>query len=463
MRDGTGSVVYAGAARFDMSQWESSGVAPRTQLDIKLAHETASDLNSVLTMRSNGNVGIGTTGPDRKLDVLDASSPQLRLSQTDGSVYADLQVDSNGDLQMNVDGQSNQLVLDNAGYIGLGIATPNAPLHMYRPGTMDEPMARFESSSDASIQITGGSSGSPGEVYLEIAPQGGTQDGWGIGTDDGTNLEFGYGELGNMNKGLVAMTIESATGNVGIGTESPNSELVVSADDDNVSMRIVNTNTATDVDKPAEIVFDRSALASSQKAAVGVDRASRDFFIWVNGGDRLNIDENGNVKLGNYGAGTLTTDASGNITASSDERLKNITGCFTKGLAALKGLKPINYKWTKESGFETTGIYSGFSAQNVQAFIPEAVGEGSNGYLTLSDRPILAATVNAVKEIDQEQEGIKNQLKQLKAENDTLVNENKDLKEKLENLGAEMEALKQMVLQMAQGAQNSEEKVSAEN
>ena len=36
-------------------------------------------------------VGVGTTGPDRKLDVLDASNPQIRLTQADGSVYADLQ------------------------------------------------------------------------------------------------------------------------------------------------------------------------------------------------------------------------------------------------------------------------------------------------------------------------------------------------------------------------------------
>src|SRR3989338_5741039 len=35
-----------------------------------------------------GNVGIGTTGPDRKLDVLDASNPQLRLTQADGTVYS---------------------------------------------------------------------------------------------------------------------------------------------------------------------------------------------------------------------------------------------------------------------------------------------------------------------------------------------------------------------------------------
>jgi len=47
---------------------------------------------------------------------------------------------------------------------------------------------------------------------------------------------------------------------------------------------------------------------------------------------------------------------------------------------------------------EISTVYTGFSAQNVQSAIPEAVGEDDRGYLTLSDRPIIAALVNAVKE-----------------------------------------------------------------
>lgn len=45
-------------------------------------------------------VGIGTTGPDRKLDILDASNAQLRLSAVDNSVYTDLYVDSGGTLNI---------------------------------------------------------------------------------------------------------------------------------------------------------------------------------------------------------------------------------------------------------------------------------------------------------------------------------------------------------------------------
>ncbi len=332
---------------------------------------------------------------------------------------ADWRIQARNDLNMLKFSGGNFSFTD--GNVGIGTTDPTQKLHVYDDTDNDEPLVLAESTGDVSLQLAGGSSGSPGEVYLELAPQGRTEgNGWGIGTDDATNLEFGYGGLGHMNKGLVAMTIESTTGEVGIGTETPGSELVVSADDENVGLHIINMNTV-DASKPAEILFDRTAITGgTQKAAVGVDDTSRDFFIWVNGSDRLNISETGSIKFASYGAGTLSTDASGNITASSDERLKNISGSFTKGLVALKGLQPINYKWIAESGFDTTGIYSGFSAQNVKAFIPEAIGEDDKGYLTLSDRPILAASVNAVKELNTEVEDLKKQIEQLKAERDTL-------------------------------------------
>jgi len=58
--------------------------------------------NIIITPTSN--VGIGTTSPDRKLDVLDASNAQVRLTQADGSTYTDLQTLSTGHLSMTTSG-----------------------------------------------------------------------------------------------------------------------------------------------------------------------------------------------------------------------------------------------------------------------------------------------------------------------------------------------------------------------
>jgi len=102
-----------------------------------------------------------------------------------------------------------------------------------------------------------------------------------------------------------------------------------------------------------------------------------------------------------YGAGALTTDASGNITASSDHRLKDMKGEFTRGLEAIRMITPIKYRWNaKAHWLEHQHTYAGFDARNVYAAIPEAIGRGADGYLTFADRPVTAALVNAVKELD---------------------------------------------------------------
>ncbi|MEA3323127.1 MAG: tail fiber domain-containing protein, partial [Patescibacteria group bacterium] len=106
----------------------------------------------------------------------------------------------------------------------------------------------------------------------------------------------------------------------------------------------------------------------------------------------------GTVRFANLGAGTLQTDVNGNLSVSSDERLKNVQGNFNRGLDDLLNINPISFTWKDETGYDTENMYYGFSAQNINNAIPEAVGIDKKGYLTLSDRPILATAINAIKE-----------------------------------------------------------------
>lgn len=103
----------------------------------------------------------------------------------------------------------------------------------------------------------------------------------------------------------------------------------------------------------------------------------------------------------NYGAGSITSDGSGNLTAVSDERVKTNIRPFVRGLRDVLKLKPILHGYTVESGLDQTkDDYAGFSAQNVQSVMPEAVGQMADGMLTLNDRAILAAVVNAIHELE---------------------------------------------------------------
>lgn len=90
---------------------ETDWTSTASTQDSYLAFSTALDGTVAEKMRitSGGNVGIGTIGPDRKLDVLDASNPQMRLTYTDGSVYTDMQTDSSGNLTITPSG--NRVIL----------------------------------------------------------------------------------------------------------------------------------------------------------------------------------------------------------------------------------------------------------------------------------------------------------------------------------------------------------------
>jgi hypothetical protein len=77
------------------------------------------------TCRFDGTVGIGTGGPDAKLDVLDTST-QLRLTHTDGSIYSDYKTDSSG----------YAVITPSGNRLGIG-NTPLGTFHVESTGAQD--------------------------------------------------------------------------------------------------------------------------------------------------------------------------------------------------------------------------------------------------------------------------------------------------------------------------------------
>jgi hypothetical protein len=72
----------------------------------------------------NGNVGIGTTDPGKKLEIVDAANSQLRLSQTSGSLYTDFQVAATtGDLTVKLNGtNANDIILSSGASSGANLS-----------------------------------------------------------------------------------------------------------------------------------------------------------------------------------------------------------------------------------------------------------------------------------------------------------------------------------------------------
>ena len=172
------------------------------------------------------------------------------------------------------------------------------------------------------------------------------------------------------------------SGSIGIGSTTPTALLSIQANDGDTRTTLFTIGSST-------FNSNVSLFTVLNTGRVGIGTTS----------PTAQLSTTGSVRFATFGAGSLTTDANGNLSVSSDERLKNIDSIFSRGLAAIEGLSPINYRWKPETGFDTANLYTGFSAQNIQQFIPEAVGVNKNGFLSLSDRPILAALVNAIKEL----------------------------------------------------------------
>jgi hypothetical protein len=141
--------------------------------------------------------------------------------------------------------------------------------------------------------------------------------------------------------------------------------------------------------------------------------------------------DGGNVHLiqggtGSVGIGTSSPDqklsVNGNASKTggtswavfSDERLKDIKGRFSVGLDAIRQLNPVRFEYRKDNplGLSSVGEQIGFSAQEVQKIIPEAVTTSRNGYLQLNVDPILWAMVNGIKEQQAEMEVLRTQIRE---------------------------------------------------
>lgn len=132
------------------------------------------------------------------------------------------------------------------------------------------------------------------------------------------------------------------------------------------------------------------------------------------------IDHNGVWAMNHYANGSMSfTGANGTISSSSDSRLKTTFPGSVPGLKEVNKLQPHFYKWkseVKEKG-DAAELQLGFYAQEVGSVIPTALGQpaAKGGYYGLYDRPIMAALVEAVKELSAQQASLKAEFAAYKA------------------------------------------------
>jgi hypothetical protein len=115
--------------------------------------------------------------------------------------------------------------------------------------------------------------------------------------------------------------------------------------------------------------------------------------------------------------GNASKPGGGSWNSFSDIRLKNIRGKFNTGLNAVMQLQPLRYEYRSNNamGLKSDGEHVGFSAQDVQKVIPQAVTQNESGYLMVNNDPIIWTMLNAIKEQQKEIVELKRQIRQLRA------------------------------------------------
>jgi len=119
----------------------------------------------------------------------------------------------------------------------------------------------------------------------------------------------------------------------------------------------------------------------------------------------------------------------GNWAAFSDARLKEDIRPYTRGLAELRALRPVRYKYKKEYWAASDRHFTGLIAQEVQDVVPEmvhpyqfqAIGDKLLDVLAVDPSDLTYMLINAVKELDAENQQLKARLAALEAEKDALA------------------------------------------
>ena len=97
----------------------------------------------------------------------------------------------------------------------------------------------------------------------------------------------------------------------------------------------------------------------------------------------------------------------------SDERSKkDIAPTMVRGIETLQGINPIEFRRVRQ-GEDARLVACGLSAQNLQAVYPEAVSIGKDGMLGVAKDSLIPVLIQAVKEQQQQIEGLKQQVEQL--------------------------------------------------
>ncbi len=324
-----------------------------------------------------------------------ASAVTGTLPLTSGGTGATSAVAARTSLQAAQSGINTDINALMSGNIGIGTTSTMGKLSVVGTGT---PTIFVGSSVDSQIKMaTGSYSG-----YLTLD------------TSGHLTVKSQSGQVA-INTGGTDSFVVKPSGFVGIGTTMPSTLLHLSSTNANeTSITLSNTSSGGH-----DWQIGSMGMSSGQTGNLS-------FYDALAATSRMVINQTGNVGIGTtnptyrlHVVGDAGKTSGGTAwTSISDFRLKDIESDYEYGLEEIKKLHTIRFKYKKDNPLNLPydDTHTGFIAQEVQKVIPDAVITRPDGYLELNVDPIHWATVNAVKQLSEQNEQLKDRAAKAEAE-----------------------------------------------
>jgi hypothetical protein len=454
----------------------------------ELQIQTNNGATTAMTLTTGGNVGIGTTTPAYPVDIVSNSGSAVGISlrgqatnigiasfwSNDGvtrysqirSASDEFRVQAISAIPITLyTNNTERMRIDSSGKVGIGTSSPSAKLSIVSASSTANTISDWNNHSIILGPNAGSSTGSVMALGYNTTSN----------ESEITSLNplvawrslalFSGGMRFCANNGAESMRIDSS-GNVGIGTSSPATKLVVKgthvagegliniiADSGTRYAALSLTNNTT---QKGIIFHDNTDNMIDIYGAAG-----QGLRFTTNNTERMRIDSSGTllvactaspsstnrgVSIGTNGpsgmqiavANTLTAGFAGNIVfingngqvgsidtsgtstsyvTTSDYRLKENIAPMTGALARVSALKPVTYTWKADG---TDG--QGFIAHELKAVVPDAVSgekdavddEGKPKYQGIDTSFLVATLTAAIQELKAELDSVKAELQTLK-------------------------------------------------
>jgi len=322
--------------------------------------------------------------------------------------------------------------------VGVNTTTPDGAFSIHQSGT-DDIFNLYDGTDNITTVVDGGGLTHKGTLTVGVDDTGhdvkffGATSGAYMLWDESADDLILAGASGLAISGTGSLTV--ASGDVGLGTNSPSTNLHISGTTSGVDSILRLQNNSTSAGHGTKILF--TAGTSSDGAGIastGVALNSSDLNFYTGGSNlRMAILADGNVGIGvsspnaklqvgdsckintSLGVGTDASGTTGeiratnNVTAyySSDIALKENISPIGNALDKLSQISGVEFDWTKdyiddhggEDGYFVRKHDVGVIAQEIKKVLPEVVAEREDGTLAVRYEKIIALLIEAVKEL----------------------------------------------------------------